>query len=384
MLKKIKQTLANMDKTLLILTIILLVYGLLNIVTASSREAITQDFTLYHYFFKQSEMLIIALAISFVILSIPTKKYDLLALISYLAILFILLMLLFNGEAHRGSKNWIELAGVTFQPSEFAKPVLIVCIAILFDRFYKKLRTVGINHYGIIAGIIMVGIMFPVIVFVQKDFGTSIILLGIFGVMFLGSPILKQEKFNIVMLVVSFLAVVIISALLFDIKIFTSEQLNRFDFFNPCSKYEDGGYQVCNGLIAINDGGLFGLGIGKSKQKYSYIPEPHTDSVFSIITEEYGLIFCTIIFIIYIFILKRIMVIASLSNIRGRYICLGVGTYIFLHILINLGGLLAILPLTGVPLPFLSYGGSFTISLICSLTLVQRVCIENKMRKEEK
>ena len=81
--------------------------------------------------------------------------------------------------------------------------------------------------------------------------------------------------------------------------------------------------------------------------------------------------------------LKRIFMIASKANMRGRYICLGVGTYMFLHILINLGGLFGIMPLTGVPLPFLSYGGSFSISLICSLALVQRVSIENKNRKED-
>ena len=156
----------------------------------------------------------------------------------------------------------------------------------------------------------------------------------------------------------------------------------RFDFFNPCSKYEKGGYQVCNGFIAFNDGGLWGLGIGKSKQKYSYIPEPHTDSVFAIIGEEWGFLKSTFIFIVYAYILKRILDLsAKASRVRGKFICLGVATYIFSHILINLGGLFGVIPLTGVPLPFLSYGGSFAISLIGSLGLVQRVHIETKNQK---
>ena len=135
-------------------------------------------------------------------------------------------------------------------------------------------------------------------------------------------------------------------------------------------------------FIAINSGGLTGLGVGKSKQKYSYIPEAHTDSVFSIIVEEYGLLFVTPIFIGYLFILKRILDISTnATTVRGQYLALGVATYIFMHILINLGGLFGIMPLTGVPLPFLSYGGSFALSLIVSLAIVQRVHIETKRER---
>ena len=152
-------------------------------------------------------------------------------------------------------------------------------------------------------------------------------------------------------------------------------------FFSRNSNYEEGGYQICNGFIAINSGGLFGVGIGNSKQ-VSYIPESHTDSVFAIIAEEYGFILCTGIFLLYILVLYRIFRLASISKtIRGKYICLGIGTYIALHIIINLGGLFGSMPLTGVPLPFLSYGGSYTISLVCSLAVVERLAIEKQNEK---
>lgn len=381
-MKKVKQILQDMDKPLLIFTIFMIGYGLLNIVTASSREAVSQDVTLYHYFYRQSQMLIVAAIGSLFILNIPTKKYDKWGALAYLIILGVLVYLTFSGDAHRGSKNWIKIAGIKFQPSEFAKPVMIVCVSILFERFYKFLRTKNVNHYNIIAFILVIGCLFPFIVVLQKDLGTAFILLVTFGILFITSPILKIDKFRtIVALVITFLAGIVI-LLLSGHKLFTAEQLDRFHFFNPCSNYEDGGYQVCNGMIAIHDGGLFGLGIGKSKQKYSYIPEPHTDSVFAIIMEEYGLLFSTILFLVYLIILYRILWISSqASTIRGRYICLGVGTYLFMHILVNLGGLFGLLPLTGVPLPFLSYGGSFTISLICSLAIVQRVHIETRNEK---
>ena len=164
--------------------------------------------------------------------------------------------------------------------------------------------------------------------------------------------------------------------------VLSKAQLSRFDFFNPCSKYESTGYQVCNAYIAINNGGLTGVGLGKSTQKYSYIPEPHTDMVFAIIAEENGVLICSLIFIAYIIILYRILKLSmKTKKISNKYICIGVATYIFLHIFINLGGLFGVIPLTGVPLPFLSYGGSFTLSLIASLGIIQRIHIETKNEK---
>ena len=207
-------------------------------------------------------------------------------------------------------------------------------------------------------------------------------MLAIFGVMFLASPIKRIDKLRTIALIFM-LGVIGISIIILKQGYLLSEaQMSRFDFFNPCSKYETTGYQVCNGFIALNDGGLFGLGIGNSKQKYSYIPEPHTDSIFAIIGEEYGVIKCSFVFLAYIFVIFRILKIATNTNtIRGRYICLGVATYIFAHILINLGGLFGLIPLTGVPLPFLSYGGTYAISLMCSLAVVQRFHIEKKLEK---
>ena len=167
--------------------------------------------------------------------------------------------------------------------------------------------------------------------------------------------------------------------------VLTNEQVSRItDFVKPCNKYTDGGYQACNDFIAINNGGLRGVGIGESKQKYSYIPEPHTDSVFAIIAEEYGFIFTTAIMVIYFLILRTILKIAyDADNLMNKYICLGCAGYIFLHIIINIGGLIGLLPMTGVPLPFLSYGGTFAISLIGMLAIVQRVAIETNLNKKK-
>ncbi len=381
--KSIKHIIQDMDKTLLFVSIALFVFGLLNIVTASSSEAVTSEAPLYYYFYQQLKMLVAGFIVSIIIFGYDTKKYKLPALLGFVAILGILLYLSMYGTDHRGSRNWIALPIVgRVQPSEFAKPVMIVCLALLFELFYARLRNKKINHYDMIGIILFVGLSYPAIVFLQKDFGTMFILFMIFFVMFLGSPILKIDKlktFGFLVVLAIFAGLVLLSTKGY---ILSPEQLDRFNFFNPCSNYEEGGYQTCNGFIAINDGGAFGLGGGKSKQKYSYIPEPHTDSVFAIIVEEQGFFKSLVIFLGYIIVLKRILSLSSKANtLRGRYICLGVATYIFMHILVNLGGIFGIMPLTGVPNPFLSYGGSFTISLIISLALVQRIHIETKRQK---
>ena len=129
----------------------------------------------------------------------------------------------------------------------------------------------------------------------------------------------------------------------------------------------------------MNLGGLGGVGVGKSTQKYSYIPEPHTDMIFSIITEEGGFKFGAPIIIAYMILITNILLLSSrATTISNKFICLGVATYIFLHVLINLGGLFGVLPLTGVPLPFMSYGGSFALMLTLSLAVVQRIHVETK------
>lgn len=385
--ENIKSLFSKMDKTLFIMTVLFFLFGLLNIVTASSREAVVRyDLSTYHYFYKQSQMLLIGCVLSYILLNLKTKAYNNLIVIAYIFVLGLVLLLFPFGTEVNGAKNWLSIPGIgTIQPSEFSKPVTIIFIAILFDRFSKILRSNNSKKYEKIGIILIIACLIPVLTFLQKDLGSALIMLGVFGIMFLCSPILRIDKLKTIALVVG---VGIVGLALIYLKqgyILSPAQMARFDFFNPCSKYETTGYQVCNGFIAINDGGLFGLGIGKSKQKYSYIPEPHTDSIFAIIAEEYGVLGAIIVFIGYSVVLFRILKISmQATNLRNKYITLGIATYIFMHIFINLGGLFGIIPLTGVPLPFLSYGGSYAICLMCSLAVVQRIHIETKIEKSKK
>lgn len=383
MSKSIGKIFRDLDKPLLIITLVGFIYGLLTIVTASSRAAVVNyDVSIYYYFFKQLSFIIIGLIIAFFIITTNSSKYK--GLVPILYILFLILNIVaWQSDVVKGSNNWIDLKFIKIQPSELSKPVIIAMLAIMFEKYYKKLRTKGISHNEMIGKILVAAFAIPAIVFLQKDLGTLLIILLIVGTMLLSSPILKVEKLKYFVFLIGLSIAALTVYTITSGEILNDARKSRFSsWLDPCGQYETGGYQVCNSFIAINDGGLTGLGIGKSKQKYSYIPEPHTDSAFAIIAEEYGVVGCSLIFLGYIIIIWRILDISSKSStLRGRYICLGIATYFFAHILVNMGGLFGIMPLTGVPLPFFSYGGSFVISLIAAFALVQRVNIETKNQK---
>lgn len=383
--RSLRKIFHDLDKPLLFVSMALFIFGLLNIVTASSRAAVVNyDVSIYYYFYRQLLFIIIGLIMSLIIIKIDTKSYKIIIPVLFVVVIVLNLVAL-TGEELSGSKNWIDLGFIKLQPSEFSKPIIIVLMSIMFEKYYRKLRTLDSKRYNAIGIILFLSMIIPALIFLQKDFGTLLITLFIVGMMLLASPILKIDKLKSFLLLIAVIALA--GLIIYNVQgyILNDQRISRFkSYLDPCGNYENGGYQVCNSYIAINNGGLFGLGIGKSKQKYSYIPEPHTDSAFAIIAEEYGIYRCVFIFIGYIIVLWRILIISSKSNtLRGRYMCLGIASYIFVHIFVNLGGMLGLIPLTGVPLPFLSYGGSFVMSLIAALAIVQRVCVESKNQKEK-
>lgn len=383
--KKFKNLIKDMDIVLLVVSLILLVFGLLNIVTASSQTVVLRfETSLYEYFFKQGRNILIGLACALIVICVPTKKYNKISGRLYVLMALLLGYLWLFGKEYQGSKNWLNIGPIGLQPSEFAKPILIMSTAVLIEKFSKLINKKNIDSaskWEMIFSVVIINIIYMGLIFLHKDLGTMIIILGVFTIMFAAMPIDLIDKLKVFGVLIVSIIFVVCAKVATSGSVLTASQASRLDFTKPCDKYEEGGYQICNGYIAINDGGLLGLGIGNSKQ-ISYIPESHTDSVFAIVAEEYGLLGCTLIFISYIIILYRIFKLANkATNLRGRFICYGVGSYIGIHIIVNLGGIFGLMPFTGVPLPFLTYGGSFTMALIISLALVQRVHIEYKRKK---
>lgn len=375
-----KKTFNKIDKPLLVLTIICLVFGVMMVGSASSLKAYMKYQDSYFYFKRQLMFILMGLFAAFIIIKTPIKRYRGLIHIGVLGILGALMFVLLNEKVMNGVSGWLFIGGFGIQPSEFAKTVLILYLALTFEK-YMKIKYIS-NVRKVLPFI--VPLMFMMLIFLQPDLGTMLILLGITGVIFFLVPYDRKTKFVMVMFTivsVLLLAVVMVATG----KGLTESQKERFNYKNPCSRYrKKTGYQVCNGYIAINSAPILPTNFGNSKQKYLYLPEAHTDFIFAIIIEEMGLVVGIIMLLVYFLIIWRIIMIGKKSyNLQGTIISYGVATYISLHVIINLVGVLGLLPLTGVPLPFYTYGGSFMINLLICLGLVQRVSVENKVFEQK-
>ena len=364
----------KMDKTLLLLTLFMFIFGLFMIFDASSMRSFIDFGVSTKYFTKQLIILIGSFIASIFILKKTTSKYKFYIYPIIGILIFMLIWLLMFGDSTNGSKSWIYIGKFGLQPSEFAKVVIII-----FMGFYYKYNIRKLNTWFYALFPVGVGALITFLTLLQPDGGTGLILFLIVAALFYISPVTKEIKMKTTMLGMGFIIVAIFGIMVTGKSPLSSMQQGRFNYLKPCTRYqEDTGYQVCNGYIAINNGKLFSIDPGNSKQKYLYLPEAYTDFIFPIIVEEMGLITGIVIILIYMIMIYRIIVIAKSSpDLMNSMICYGVAFYIFLHVTINLVGVLGILPLTGVPLPFLSYGGSFALTLSIGLAIVQRISIEN-------
>lgn len=377
-----KNNFTKIDKILLLVMILLCTIGLIMVFSSSSISAILRyNKSTTYFFIRQLIFLVVAFISGFIILKIPTKWYKSISWFLIAGVTVVLALLLFYGKITNNVQSWFYIPGTGFaiQPSEFAKSFLIIFMACFYNMLYKK-RVTNLYLYLIP---VSVALILGVLIMMQPDFGSAAILLGIAFCIFISIPTVKGNIRKIIA-ILGIGAVIFVLGLLYSGKeILNSEQMSRFNFREPCQRYkEKTGYQVCNGFIAINNGGLTGVGIGKSTQKYLYLPESHTDFIFAILVEELGLLTGIFVIILYIILLYRILIIArDAYNLRNSILAYGVFWLFVFHIVINLSGMLAVFPLTGVPLPLISYGGSSTLNFVIMLFVVERVAIENTFEK---
>lgn len=371
--------LKHTDKILLIVSLFLFSIGLVMIFSSSNIAAFMRyNKSPYNFLFKQGLSLFIGLILFLVIIRFNTKTYSALSWLALLVGFMLLLFVNFFGPIINDTRSWIRIGSFSFQPSEFVKVILIVWYAAFFELNRHKLNSLFTNFFPLIISAII-----SAAIILQPDFGTAGIIMLISFLMYTLMPSKRSVKMKVLFISLFIITFAIMGYYIYDTSSF-QRQIGRFDYRNPCSeeKFYTTGNQVCNSYIAFNNGNMWGKGLGNSTQKYLYLPESHTDFIFAIVVEELGFVLSSVIIILFMVLLWRIIYIGrNSSSSRGSVMCYGVAIYIFLHMSINLLGIMGLLPLTGVPLPFLSYGGSFTISLILALTIVQRVAIETKLKK---
>lgn len=372
--------LKNIDKKLLLFSAILFIIGLIMVFSSSNVSA----FMRYQYnnpasfFIRQLIFLILGVIVFSFGIRFSTKSYGILSWFGIIGISIILFCLLIYGTAINDAVSWIGYKGFGIQPSEFAKIILITLIPTYYEINKSRLDDAKIMIIPILIGLGIAGL-----VALQNDLGTAGIIVLIIFFMFMISKINDKVKNKILIFTGIFLFSSCFILFTFGKNIFTGK-LERLNFFNPCDRFVTTGNQVCNGYIAINNSSGIGKGLGNSTQKYLYLAESHTDFIYAILIEELGLGGMIGLFILYIIILARIIVIGK-NSYRDDHamICYGIAFYLFIHITINLGGVLGLMPLTGITLPFMSYGGSFTLSLIIGLTMIQRIRYEtNRIDKK--
>lgn len=376
-----KKILSKLDKPLLIVTIIFFIFGLIMILSASSMESYMRyNYSPYHYFFRQDIFLGVGLIASLFVIIFPTKNYKKIDKVLLGTIILALIGLIFYGHVANQAVSWYKIGPFAIQPSEFAKIIIIIYLAVYYSKNKDKLD----NQWNIIKPMIFI-VIIAVLVALQPDMGTAVIIGLIALAIFYATPMEKKSRSIFNKIFIGGILLVVLVLIVAGGKFLQSYQLDRFNYFNPCDRYQEKtGYQLCNSFIAFKNGGIKGQGLGGSTQKYLYLPESYTDFIFPIIVEEWGLIVGVIIILIYMFVLFRIIQIARrANNLKNSLICYGVFVYLLLHIMINLLGVTGVIPLTGVPLPFLSYGGSYTICLMIALSLVQRVSIETNIQKQK-
>jgi cell division protein FtsW len=377
----VKNNLAKLNYVILLLMIVYSAFGLLMIFSASSVAAVLRYKVSTNYFFlRQLLWTALGYAGGLVVLKVSTKYYRFFSKLAMFGIIFLLAFIFMAGFVAGGAQSWYDLGLVNFQPMEIGKIILIIYLAVHYHKISSKKN---ITLYDMIYPLILAAIM-CVLIAMQPDFGGAFIVFLITLLTFVSLPIGKKHKKMVYKMGGIAVLVLGIAILLFGKNILHSYQVSRLVYFtNPCQRYsEDTGYQVCNGYIAIKNGGLTGVGLGNSTQKYLYLPEAHTDFIFPIICEELGLIVGIIILVGYFILLYTILGIAKeTTTLRDSILCYGVFVYLLCHILINILGILGLIPLTGVPLPFLSYGGSYNICVIISIFMVERVNIENYNNK---
>lgn len=346
------------DDTLLVTVLVLVIAGLVLLTSISAYNGNVKFHDSFYYLKKQGFATGLGLVGMAVISRIDYHRWIPLAVPGYLLSILLGVAVLLFGEEYNGSKRWLSLGPVSFQPSEFAKVAVIVFLSWLIEKNIKKMgkfKSIVLTMLTILPIVGLVG---------ASNLSTAIIILGIGAVMiFTASPKYLQFFWMIAGgagFMTIFLAL-------------ESYRLERIAIWRNPEKYEKG-YQTLQGLYAIGSGGLFGRGLGNSVQKLGFLPEAQNDMIFSIICEELGLVGAGILIGVFLILIWRFFVIAAKAeDLTGALIATGAMAHMIIQIILNIAVVTNSIPNTGITLPFISYGGTSVVFLLLEMGLVLSV-----------
>lgn len=381
-----KRIIRAYDYPTFIAVVLLCLFGLVmvyssSMITAVARYGYEMDF----FYQKQKTALILAFIVMIVLMIVPyklyqNKKFLMFMMFSITGFLFIVEIF---GHTAGGAQSWIRLGSSSIQPAEFAKLAMIIYLSAIYGKRQDRINNIDkavIPPIGFLAFIcLLIGI--------QPDYGTAAIVLLISSSIIISSGMSFK---SISKLLVIFLGIFLVFALAFLVtgnfsKLLSGEQLSRFTgFLHPFETEEGSGYQLVNSLIAIGQGGLTGVGLGDSVQKYGYLPESHTDFIMAIIAEELGFFGVGFVLLTLAFIVLRgFKLSAKCKDPFGSLLLIGISSMIGIQVFINVGGVVGLIPITGITLPFISFGGTSLLLLMGSMGIYQNVVMRMNLLEEK-
>jgi len=348
------------DKLLAIdyfLIFIVIMIGAISVFAIHSTEGGEFSYYTKNHLIRLVAFFVMFLFLSFIKITFWYRK----AYIFYLICLILLILVVLFGITASGSKRWVNLYFLNLQPSELMKIAIIVC----FARYYHRIQSADIQSYRFLLIPIVLLIIPCYLVVTQPDLGTSILIAGSgIVVMWLAGLNIKFFVYSGLLLLVSFP---------FVVSILKPYQKSRIlTFFNPDRDPLGAGYQIIQSKIAIGSGGFFGKGYLKGTQSYlEFLPEKHTDFIFTLFSEEFGFLGSIILLLLYILLIYRVASIGFfVKSFFSKLYCFGFASAIFLYVFVNISMVLGILPIVGAPLPIMSYGGSSMLSIMLGLSIV--------------
>jgi len=366
MWRRLKLYLKNFDWFILAVLVLLVTFGLVEIYSVALGQ---ESFSLLNF---RKQLFFAASGFFLFFLFSFTDAYFFKSLSRHLYVfsLLILAAVLMFGTTIRGTKGWFNIFGLGIQPVELVKTIAILFLADFFARLATRVKT-G-RHFLQAAGSI---ILLIALVLWQPDFGSALILGAIWLIMSLAAGF--QKKYFIVVGLIA--AVLFTAAWFFFFKDYQKERL--FTFLSPQSNSLESGYNISQAMIAIGSGGLTGKGVGfGSQSQLKFLPEAQNDFIFAVIAEELGFLGVGLIFFFYFVLLFRcLQALKRINNDFGIYFIIGAAGLIFIQMFINIGMNIGIMPVVGLSLPFISYGGSSLLSLLILMGLVENIIIKSKI-----
>jgi cell division protein FtsW len=368
----VKKAIRPYDYSLLIAVLLLCSIGLVMIYSASIGVTINKYHYSTHFFFLRQLMFLIAgLLLMYFTMRFNVQIYKKLMMPIVLFSIGMLVAVLIFGKEVNNAKSWIVIGPVGLQPAEFIKLTLAIYLAAIYSKKQGKMHDF---KKGIIPPLSIFAIMF-LLILMQPDLGTGIIVSGVAGVILFCSGIKFKHMFSM-----ASLAAIVAAGLYIQL---SDEQMSRFEAaYAPFKDPAGNGYQLVNAYVSMAAGGITGNGIGESIQKYGFLPEPHTDFIIAIIAEELGFVgvFIIICLLGYI-VLKGFWIGIKSTDTYSSLLAFGIAGMIGIQTIVNLGAAVGLLPITGVPLPFISYGGSSLLLFLMSMGILVNISAKVRLHK---